>query len=135
MEDPDLEAIRARKRQELLAALAPKPAPPAWTGPITLTDTTFEAEVRRPGLLLVDFWAEWCGPCHRVAPVLEDIAKARVGRMRLGKLNVDESPQTPARFQVGSIPTMLLFKDGKLVEGLVGALPRAQIEAVVDRWT
>jgi len=98
-----------------------------------LTDATFDAEVRKPGLLLVDFWAEWCGPCHRVAPILEEIAKVRTGRLRLGKLNVDESPQTPARFQIESIPTMLLFRDGKLVDGLVGALPRAQIEAFVDR--
>ncbi len=92
MEDPELEAIRAKKRRELLAAAAPKPASPAWTGPIFLTDTTFDAEVRKPGLLLVDFWAEWCGPCHRVAPILEEIAKVRAGRLRLGKLNVDESP-------------------------------------------
>ncbi len=128
-------AIRAKKRRELLAAAAPKPAPPAWTGPVFLTDATFDAEIRKPGLLLVDFWAEWCGPCHRVAPILEEIAKVRAGRLRLGKLNVDESPQTPARFQIESIPTMLLFKDGKLVDGLVGALPRPQIEAFVDRWT
>ena len=135
MEDPELEAIRAKKLRELLAAAAPKPATPAWSGPIFLTDATFDAEVRKPGLLLVDFWAEWCGPCHRVAPILEEIAKVRAGRLRLGKLNVDESPQTPARFQIESIPTMLLFKDGKFVDGLVGALPRPQIESFVDRWT
>ncbi len=134
MEDPELEAIRAKKLRDLLAAAAPRPEPSAWTGPIVLTDATFDAEVRKPGLLLVDFWAEWCGPCHRVAPILEEIARARAGRLRLGKLNVDESPQTPAHFQIRSIPTMLLFKDGKFVDGLVGALPRAQIEAFVDRW-
>ena len=136
MDDPELAAIRARKLQELLAAASPpKSATAQWAGPVTLTDGTFEAEVRKPGAFLVDFWAEWCGPCHRVAPVLEEIAKVRVGRMRLGKLNIDENPRTPARFQITSIPTMLLFRDGKLMDGIVGAMPKADIEAVLNRWT
>lgn len=135
MADPELEAIRARKLQELMNAATPS-APAAGSGrPITLTDATFESEVRKPGLLLVDFWAEWCGPCHRVAPVLEAIARDRAASMRLGKLNVDENPRTAMRFQVMSIPTMLLFKDGKLVDGVVGALPRAEIEATISKWT
>jgi thioredoxin len=136
MEDPELVAIRARKLEKLLAERAAASAPRVpWAGPIHLTDGTFDAEVRKGGLLLVDFWAEWCGPCHRVAPVLEEIAKERAGRLRLGKLNVDESPRTPSRFQITSIPTMLLFKDGRLVDGLVGAMPKAEIEAVVSRWS
>ncbi len=135
MEDPELEAIRARRLRELMAVQSSKVPPTAWAGPILLADATFDAEVRRPGLILVDFWAEWCGPCHRVAPILEEIARARAGTLRLGKLNVDENPQAPARFRVMSIPTMLLFKDGKLVDGIVGAVPKAQIEAVIDRWT
>ncbi|OGS49265.1 MAG: thioredoxin [Euryarchaeota archaeon RBG_16_68_13] len=109
----------------------------ATTGgkPFTVTDTTFEAEVRKPGLLLVDFWADWCAPCHRIAPVLEQMAKDLSATLRVGKLNVDENPATAQRFEVMSIPTMLLFKDGKLVDGVVGALPRVQIEAMVRRWT
>lgn len=135
--DPELEAIRARKLQELMrAAQPPAVTPIASEGrPIVLTDATFEGEVRKPGLLMVDFWAPWCGPCLRVSPVLEQIARERAGRMRLGKLNVDENPRTSMRFQVMSIPTMLLFKDGKLVDGIVGALPRAQIESVIAKWT
>ena len=136
MDDPELAEIRARKLQELLAAASPpKSATAQWAGPVTLTDGTFDAEVRKPGAFLVDFWAEWCGPCHRVAPVLEEIAKARVGQMRLGKLNIDENPRTPTRFQITSIPTMLLFRDGKLVDGIVGAMPKADIEMVLNRWT
>jgi len=137
MSDPDLEAIRARKLQELMkAATAPAPvAAPAPEGrPILLTDATFDVEIRKPGLVLVDFWAAWCGPCLRVAPVLEQLARDYAGKLRIGKLNVDENPRTAARFQVMSIPTMLLFKDGKLVDGIVGALPRAQIEAIVKRY-
>ncbi|MCI4371706.1 MAG: thioredoxin [Thermoplasmata archaeon] len=102
---------------------------------MTLTDATFDSEIRKPGLVLVDFWAEWCGPCHQVAPVLSEVAAAHAGTLRLGKLNVDENPRSAERFQVMSIPTMLLFKDGKRVDGIVGAVPRSAIEAVVTRWT
>lgn len=136
--DPELEAIRARKLQELMRA--PPSSPSAETvssagKPVILTDATFEAEVRKPGVILVDFWAAWCGPCLRVAPTLEAIAREQAGRMRLGKLNVDENPRTAQRFDVMSIPTMLVFKDGKLVDGIVGALPRTQIEALLRKWT
>ena len=138
MEDPELAAIRARKLQALLGAASAPVVPRtegAWSGPIVLTDATFDGEVRKPGLILVDFWAEWCGPCHRVAPVLEQIRMDRAGSMRLGKLNIDQNPRTPNRFRVMSIPTMLLFKDGKLVDGIIGAVPKAQIESVLARWS
>lgn len=135
MDDPELAAIRARKMRELMAAAGPKPAAATWSGAIHLTDATFDTEVGRAGLLLVDFWAEWCGPCHRVAPILEEVAMAHGPALRLGKVNVDENPRTAGRFQVTSIPTMLLFKDGKLVDGIVGAVPRPQIEAIVARWS
>ena len=136
MDDPELTAIRARKLQELLSGTSDAAImSPTWSGPITLTDATFDGEVRKPGLILVDFWAVWCGPCHRVAPILDDIARARAETLRLGKLNVDENPLTADRFQVTSIPTMLLFKNGKLVDGIVGALPRADIESFVAQWS
>ncbi len=134
--DSELEAIRARKLQALIeSAKTPASAAVADGKPVVLTDATFEAEVRKPGVILVDFWAAWCGPCLRVAPTLEAIAREQAARMRLGKLNVDENPRTAQRFEVMSIPTMLLFKDGKLVDGVVGALPRAQIEALLKKWT
>ena len=135
MDDPELAAIRAKKLDRLLsAASAPNSTASTWSGPIALSDATFPAEVRKPGAILVDFWAEWCGPCHRVAPVLEEVARARADRLRLGKMNVDENPATPSRFGITSIPAMLLFKDGKLVDGIVGAVPKAEIEALLDRW-
>ena len=137
-DDPELEAIRARKLQELMNPQrppSPPPAAPADGKPVLLTDANFEAEVRKPGVILVDFWAASCGPCLRVSPTLEAIARDRAGKMRLGKLNVDENPRTAQRFQVMSIPTMLVFKDGKLVDGIVGAYPRPQIEAVLSKWT
>jgi len=135
VDDPELAALRAKKLERLLsAASAPNSTASTWSGPIALSDATFPAEVRKPGAILVDFWAEWCGPCHRVAPVLEEVARARADRLRLGKMNVDENPATPSRFGITSIPTMLLFKDGKLVDGIVGAVPKAEIEALLDRW-
>ena len=135
MTDRELEAIRARRLQELIGSATPAAGTSSGSRPVILTDATFDAETRKSGLILVDFWAAWCGPCLRVAPVLEQIAKERATTLRVGKLNVDENPRTAERFQVMSIPTMLLFKDGKLVDGIVGALPRAQIEAVIGRWT
>ena len=135
MDDPELAAIRARKLRELMAASAPKTVTLAFSGPIRLTDATFDSEIQKPGLLLVDFWAEWCGPCHRVAPILEQVASAHAATLRLGKLNVDESPRTAERFRITSIPTMLLFKGGQPVDGIVGAVPRPQIEALVARWS
>src|SRR6184192_3707998 len=136
VDDPELAAIRAKKLERLLsAASAPNFTASTWSGPIALSDATFPAEVRKPGAILVEFWAEWCGPCHRVAPILEEVARAHATALRLGKLNVDENPRTAERFQIASIPTMLLFKDGKLVDGIIGAVPRPQVEAFVARWS
>ncbi len=133
MTDPELEAIRARRLRELLR---PQGTTAVEHGePVILRDATFDGEVNKQGLLLVDFWAAWCGPCLRVAPVLEQIAKERAASLRLGKLNVDDNPRTAERFQVSSIPTMLLFKDGKLVDATIGAIPKAEIESFLDKWT
>jgi thioredoxin len=133
MADSELEAIRARRLQELLRTQGSTSV--ASGGPVILSDATFDGEVKKQGLVLVDFWAAWCGPCLRVAPVLEEIAKERTSSLRLAKLNVDDNPRTAERFQVSSIPTMLLFKDGKLVDATVGALPKAEIESFLDKWT
>ena len=97
--------------------------------PIEVTDGTFSREVLSShGSVLVDCWAPWCGPCRTVAPILDDLASKYAGGVRIAKLNVDENPLTASRYEVQSIPTMLLFKDGKLVNRLVGALPKSAIE-------
>ena len=100
--------------------------------PVNITDQTFEREVLqskgRP--ILVDCWAPWCGPCRLIGPVLDQLAAESQGRYRITKLNVDENPQTASRFQIASIPTMLIFKDGKLIDRLVGAQPK---QAIADR--
>jgi len=100
--------------------------------PVTITDQTFEREVvqARGRPFLVDCWAPWCGPCRMVAPVLDQLAAESAGRYRITKLNVDENPQTASRFNIASIPTMLIFKDGKLIDRLIGAQPK---QAIAER--
>jgi thioredoxin 2 len=102
---------------------------PATGTPIDITDQTFKQEViSYPGVVIVDCWAPWCGPCHMVAPVLKQIAAEYSGRVKVAKLNVDENPITSSRYGIQSIPTMLIFRNGNQVDKLVGALPRQEIE-------
>jgi len=97
--------------------------------PVTVTDNTFRQEVLSyPGPVLVDCWAPWCSPCHMVAPILEQLASEYGGRVKVAKLNVDENPQKASQYAIQSIPTLLLFKDGRLANRLVGALPKGEIE-------
>lgn len=99
--------------------------------PFTVTDGSFESEVlgAKGVPVLVDFWAAWCGPCRMIAPVLDQLAGESGGRYRIAKLNVDENPATSSQYGIQSIPTMLIFKDGKLVDRLVGAQPKQAIAA------
>ena len=100
---------------------------------IVVTKENFETEVLSSELpVLVDFWAAWCGPCRMVAPILEEMARDLEGKIKVGKVNVDEQGELAAMFGVSSIPTMIVFKDGKAVKGAVGARPRAQIEALLE---
>jgi thioredoxin 1 len=94
-----------------------------------VTDATFKSEVldsKEP--VLVDFWAEWCGPCRMIGPILEDLAEPMANKMKIVKLNVDENPQTAAKYNVMSIPTLMVFKNGELASRQVGAAPKSQLE-------
>ncbi len=106
----------------------------AAAGPLTVTDATFAAEVERSPLpVLVDAWAPWCGPCRTVGPIVDDLAAELAGKVRVVKLNVDDNPGTAARFDVRSIPTLLVMVNGREVDRIVGALPKAAIRQRVDR--
>ncbi len=94
-----------------------------------VTDSDFEAEIEKhEGLAVVDFWATWCGPCRMIAPVLDQLAVEYAGKAKVAKLDVDTNIRTPARFQVRSIPAILFFKDGKLVDQVIGAVPKSHLE-------
>ena len=101
---------------------------------IAVTDANFEQEVEKhDGLVVVDFWATWCGPCRMIAPILEQLSTEYEGRVKVAKLDVDANIKTGSRFNVRSIPTLLFFKDGKQVDQIIGAVPKARIEAVLQK--
>jgi thioredoxin 1 len=98
-----------------------------------LTEATFDEEVgKRQNVLMVDFWAEWCAPCRAIAPTLEELARESGGKVSLAKVNVDEQPALAARYGIRSIPTILFIKDGKVLETVVGAVPKAQLKKKLD---
>ena len=99
-----------------------------------LSDASFEADVLKASTpVLVDYWAEWCGPCKMIAPILDEVAGAYQGKLQVAKMNVDENREVPAKFGIRGIPTLMLFKDGELVATKVGALSKAQLTAFIDQ--
>ncbi|MHB1329637.1 MAG: thioredoxin [Gemmatimonadales bacterium] len=99
-----------------------------------VTDDTFAASVEQAqGLVLVDFWAEWCGPCRAIAPILEDLAKSNTGKVKITKLDVDANQRTSMKWNVRSIPTLLFFKDGKHVDTVVGLVPKATLQERINK--
>jgi thioredoxin 2 len=146
---PDMTTIRctscgATNRvplDKLARGLAPKcgrckqALPGTAAGPLIVTDATFAADVESSPLpVLVDAWAAWCGPCRTIAPAIEELAVELTGRVRVAKLNVDDNPATASRFEIRSIPTLLVIAGGREVDRMVGALPKQAIRARLERF-
>lgn len=103
-------------------------------GIVTLTDDEFDTQVLKASkLTLVDFWAEWCAPCRALTPVVEEMAKSYEGKLVVGKMNIDEHPNTPGKYSVRAIPTLLLFKDGNVVDQVVGLVSKSKLDEVIAK--
>jgi thioredoxin 1 len=135
-EDEALERIKRKKLREMFKSKALKEASEgsrekrvsALSKPVEMSDATFPTVIQNHPLVVVDCWASWCGPCRMVAPIIEDLARDYAGKILFGKLNVDENRRVPMQYQIMSIPTLLVFKDGKLVDRIIGAMPRPMLE-------
>jgi thioredoxin 1 len=129
-EDNELEQIKQRKIQAMLNQAEKQ----ANTHPLTVTDSNFQKTVKANPLLVVDFWAPWCGPCRMVGPVIEQLSTEYAGKVAFAKMNVDENQLVPCSFAVMSIPTIVVFRNGEAVERIVGAYPKSHIEAAFKRY-
>jgi thioredoxin 1 len=125
-EDAEIDKI---KKTKIVAMLEKAQKGNLISKPITLTDSNFDSEVEKHELIVVDFWAPWCGPCRMVGPVIEELASEYAGKVAFGKLNVDENITVPSRFGVRGIPTLIIFKEGMAVDTIVGAYPKSHIES------
>ena len=101
--------------------------------PMELTDQNFTEEVQKADLMVVDFWAAWCGPCQYVSPIIEELASDYAGRVSFGKLNVDENPMVSQKFMIRSIPTIMFFKNGRMVDSQIGAVPKPFLEQKIQK--
>lgn len=131
--DEELERIRQRKLRELMRRASSGEENPEGE-PIEVTDSNFNDVVRRSRLVVIDCWAPWCAPCRMMAPIIDEMAREKAGKILFGKLNVDENPETAAKYQIMSIPTFLVFKEGVLVDRIVGAMPKKILEQRLAKY-
>ena len=129
-EDEELERIKRKKMKELMR---PGESKVMSDKPIQITDSDFSEIVSKHPIVLVDCWAPWCGPCTAIAPIVEEIAREYSGKVFVGKLNVDQNPMTASSFQIMGIPTLLIIKDGKEVDRIVGLVPKQNIQARLEK--
>lgn len=132
-EDKELERIRRKKLEELMRGRTTSSSPPI-SEPIRVTDSNFDRVIKSNPLVIIDCWAPWCAPCRMMAPIIDELAKEYAGKILFGKLNVDENPRIPIQYQIMSIPTFLVFKDGSLVDRIIGAMPKRLLEQKLAKY-
>ena len=132
----ELDEIRKKKMEKMMSE---KNEPSALSlqypdKPVVITDATVDSAVGQYPIFILDCWAEWCGPCRTIGPIIEELAKEMKGKAVFGKLNVDENMQTANKYRISAIPTLLIFKNGKLIDKLLGAFPKATLAARVQEY-
>jgi len=127
-ENKELERIKQAKLREMMKNVTSEKRETAFNKPLEINDATFKEIIQNHSLVVVDCWAPWCGPCRMVAPIIEELSRDYAGKILFGKLNVDENREVSMQYQIMGIPTLLVFKNGKLVERIVGAMPRQMLE-------
>ena len=132
-EDEELERIKQAKLRKMMKSAAPEKGGAVFDKPVEMTDATFKEMIQSHPLVVVDCWASWCGPCRMVAPIIEELSRDYVGRILFGKLDVDENREVSMQYNIMSIPTLLVFKNGKLVDTIIGAMPKQTLEQKITR--
>ena len=129
--DEELERLKKKKLEEIIENRKKSKFPDS---PIRLTDSKFQETLEKYPIVVVDFWAEWCGPCKAMEPVISELARNYSGEIVFGKLNVDENKIIPNKFQISGIPTLIIFKDGKNVDRITGMAPKRKLKSHLDKY-
>jgi len=134
LKDEELERIKQDKLRQLMEKATETQKESVANKPVDLTDATFKEAIQNHTLVVVDCWAPWCGPCLYVSPIVEEIARDYAGKIFFGKLNVDGNRRVAMQYSIMSIPTLLVFKNGRLVDQIIGAMPRQMLEPKITRY-
>ena len=132
----ELDEIKKKKMEKMMKDMNKPPAPSIELPdkPVIVTDATIDSMASAYPLFILDCWAEWCGPCRMIGPIIEQLAAEMKGRAVFGKLNVDQNMQTANKYRISAIPTLMIFKDGKLIDKLVGAYPKPALTAKLQKY-
>ncbi len=132
----ELEEIKRKKMEQMKKDMnaSAKPFVELPDKPVVVTDATIDAAASQYPIFILDCWAEWCGPCRTIGPIIEQLASEMKGKVVFGKLNIDENMQTANKYRISAIPTLMIFKDGKLIDKLVGAYPKPALAAKIQKF-